>query len=29
MSIIVKNVSKRFKNFTALDNISIEIPNAQ
>ena len=29
MSIVVKNVSKRFKNFTALDNISIEIPNGQ
>jgi sulfate transport system ATP-binding protein len=29
MSISIKNVSKRFRNFTALDDISIEIPHGQ
>jgi sulfate transport system ATP-binding protein len=29
MSIVIQNVSKRFKNFTALDNVSLEIPNGQ
>jgi sulfate/thiosulfate transport system ATP-binding protein len=29
MSITIHNISKRFKNFTALDNISLEIPHGQ
>jgi sulfate/thiosulfate transport system ATP-binding protein len=29
MSISIQNVSKRFRNFTALDNVSIEIPHGQ
>ena len=27
MSILIKNVSKTFGNFTALDNVSLEVPN--
>src|SRR6476620_8640415 len=27
MSISIKNISKRFGNFTALDNVSLEVPN--
>src|SRR5829696_7544341 len=27
MSIVIKNLSKRFGNFVALDNVSLEVPN--
>ena len=29
MSIIVKNVSKHFGNFAAVDNVTLEVPNGE